>query len=369
MISKNITELAEIHSDEYYFAHHALGHSSIARFMREGFSCIPHLFENVESDSLRFGSLLDCLLTDSYQSFKSRYFIQKYAYNKDTDYYKVADALFKKFSEVEWDNISSEDKLSVRNETGAWSKLVKEETIIAKIDKECKAIFNDLKESKGKTLISYQEYQDAKNCMDAVYSNPMTAFFFIPWNELTKEQKEEARKCIAEYRNLPDDAPDPYKRYFQLQFYTTMYGVDVKIKPDIFMVNEEAKKVIPIDLKSSSFPEWDFAKRFIDLNYMSQANMYSRVLRHIFDNSEYKDYIITDFYFCVVCPTTLTPLAFKFKENFTEGDFTIGKYKFKDPFPYAVKLSNYLKNLNTYRVPTYIKEKGVNDLSSLIENL
>ena len=123
------------------------------------------------------------------------------------------------------------------------------------------------------------------------------------------------------------------------------------------------------DLKTTSLPEYEFHKRFIELNYNSQANMYTRLIQHRLKGTPFEEYDITSFFFVVVNRETLTPLLFEWNRNKEVGDFNIGKIRFKDPIKVAKELDFYLKNQVNITVPVFINKEKRNSLTELIERL
>lgn len=370
----DIRRLGVVQSDEKYFSNPALGHSQIARFIKEGFACIKKMFEpQEEKDCFIFGGLLDCMLT-SPDELRNRYIIQSSFYSKDTDGYAIACKLFELHKDKEFNDIPTDDIVKIKEELNAWKSYKDPEKIRKRAEDDCKNIFNDMKVSYGRTLVTPKQWSDATNCVEAIMKNPYTRFFFKPWEQLTPDEKKESRNVFAFYRNLKDTDVDPFTRYYQVQFFTELDGVNVKCKPDILLCNYSEKKILLVDLKSSSFPEIQFVhKAFLDLNYMSEANLYSRIIEKLIrQDNEYKDFIISDFQFCVVCPETLTPLVYSFDENLTVGDFCIEgskrNYYFKDPVNAAKRLQYYLDHPEI-DVPDYLTKYSSNSVKSFLQNM
>ena len=72
---KSLKDISWQVSEEEYRADPALSYSTLARFNREGFDNIEHLFDRTESPSLLFGSLVDCLMTGNTEEFNSRFLV------------------------------------------------------------------------------------------------------------------------------------------------------------------------------------------------------------------------------------------------------------------------------------------------------
>lgn len=340
-IKPDITKLGVIQSDELYFSNPAYGHSTLCRFERDGFKALKHLYDPLDSPSILFGHMVDCMLTEGMKAFHDQFHMQQFAYTKDSDQYRIAEKLSVAFPDVEWENVPDESKLAARIELDAWKNLKVEDTILRKINENCSKIFDDIKDSKGKVSCTWEDYNDAKACVDAVLNEPSTAFFF--------------------------KGDDKIERHFQLQFFEEFNGVPVKCKPDMLLVDHENKRVTIGDLKTTSFPEYEFYKPFVNFGYMTQANMYTRIIRKRMDSDPvFKEYKINPFFFVPVNRETLTPILFHTDMNHKEGDFQIGKIKFRDPFTVAKELHDY-ECQKGIKVPTYINEHKRNSLDSLIE--
>ena len=115
---------------------------------------------------------------------------------------------------------------------------------------------------------------------------------------------------------------------------------------DLLIVFHDNKLIVPIDLKTSSKPEWDFYKSFIEWGYGCQARLYWRLIRYNMDQDEYfKDFKLADYRFIVINKKTLTPLVWVFDNTQTEGDIILKDGTvIRDPFTVGEELNNYLVN-------------------------
>ena len=60
---KSLKEISWQCTEEKYRKDPAISYSTLARFDREGFNNLGHLYDKVESPSLTFGSVVDTLIT------------------------------------------------------------------------------------------------------------------------------------------------------------------------------------------------------------------------------------------------------------------------------------------------------------------
>ena len=114
-----------------------------------------------------------------------------------------------------------------------------------------------------------------------------------------------------------DDSPfdDNVQRFYQLKFKSTLQGIDFRCMADELIVVHNKKIVVPIDLKTSSKPEWDFYNSFIDWRYDIQARLYWKVIRDNMDKDPYSvppgpEAILSATSFC-----TITMMDSRFKSS------------------------------------------------------
>ena len=91
-MKKSLYDISWRVSESQYRDDPALSYSIIAKYAREGFNNLSTLFDRVESPSLLFGSVVDCLMTDR-DSFDSLYSVCNFPDIKDSDK-KVVDLLW-----------------------------------------------------------------------------------------------------------------------------------------------------------------------------------------------------------------------------------------------------------------------------------
>ena len=83
MESKQLSDIAWNVSEETYRQDPAISYSTLAKFEREGFNGINHLFDRIETPSLLFGSIVDCLITDK-DNFDNLYFVADFPEIQDS---------------------------------------------------------------------------------------------------------------------------------------------------------------------------------------------------------------------------------------------------------------------------------------------
>lgn len=139
----------------------------------------------------------------------------------------------------------------------------------------------------------------------------------------------------------------------------------------LIIAQHDKKVIIPVDLKTSSKPEWDFYKSFIEWRYDVQSRLYFRIIKAAIEKDDYfKDFTLMPYKFIVVNKNTLTPLVWEFPLTDSIGTITTGKnnsIELRDPCTIGEELSYYLK----YRpkVPNEISISGVNNLSNWLNKI
>ena len=131
---------------------------------------------------------------------------------------------------------------------------------------------------------------------------------------------------------------------------------------DLILVDYNKKTITPIDLKTSSKPEWEFYKSFIEYNYQIQARLYWRIIRDNLSRDPYfKDFTLLDYRFIVVNRKTLTPLSWKCDFTTKIGDIEFEHAILRDPEDIGKELTEYLTSNN--KVPIGININETNSLS------
>ena len=339
MIQNTIDKISWNVSEEEYRNNESLSYSTISSYSKLGFKGIEKLFDKIESPSLTFGSCVDSLITGGEDEFNGKFSV--------LDLPKLSQTLIditKSLPLEGYENINEVPDnmiLSIANDN-QYQQNWNDQTRINKIRTLCSDYYNALKSSSGKIIITNDMYQEVLACVRVLKESTSTINWFAK-----------------------DSVFDNVRRYYQLKFITNLNGVMYRCMIDELLVDYDSKTIYPIDLKTSSFPEYDFPQHFVDYNYHMQARLYYRILSKVLSEDEYfKDFKIEDFRFIVVCKTTLNPLVWKFDKTKEYGDLNIGDYILKDPEIIGKELQHYL----TYKpiVPDGIKLFEDNDICEFL---
>ena len=336
-------------TEEEYRADPALSYSTIAKFAREGFNKLDTLFDRVETPSLTFGSAVDALITGSEEEFNSRFMVADFPAIPDSIVTMVK-ALFSNsfMTHRNLADIPDGDIIALSEEL-SYQKNWKPETRARVIKEQGAEYYRLLYAAQTKTILDQGTYNEVLAAVDALRNSESTKFFFAP--------------------NSPFN--DNTVREYQLKFKATLDGIDFRCMADLILVDHVNKIIYPIDLKTSSHPEWEFFLSFVQWRYDIQGRLYWRIIRHNLDKSPvFKDYKLANYTFVVVNRKTLTPLAWEFMNTKAKGILIYGdddSIKLEDPFSIARVLKGYLDNRPS--VPEGIVQVGKNNLDDWLNTM
>lgn len=338
-MNKSLKDISWLVSEEVYREDPALSYSTLAKFKRSGFNELSHLFDRIETPSLTFGSAVDSIITGGEEEFNSRFLVAEFPAIPDS-IVAIVKELFTSYigSFCEITDIPDKDIINTASKFN-YQNNWKPETR-AKVIKEKGAVYYQLLQlSKDKTILDTQTYEDVCKTVDVLRSSEATKWYFA------------------------EDSPfENIERLYQLKFKATLDGVDYRCMADLIIVDYDRKVIIPVDLKTSGKPEWDFYKSFVDWDYQIQARLYWRIIRDNLDRDPYfKDFILLDYRFIVANRKTLTPLVWDCEFTQETGDITIGDTSFIDPENIGRELSIYLTSNRS--VPIGINTTVVNSLT------
>lgn len=321
MIEKSLSTLALQITEAEYRKDPALSFSTISKFDREGFDKLAELNEEFTTPSLVFGSAVDCWITEGIEAFTERFTVADIP-NIQPAVKSIVEALFEANSTL-YTTLSSVPREAIEEQINiaAWQPRWNMDTKVEKILEQGDVLYTFMQESKGKTILPMQVYQEVERCVFTLKTSDTTKFYF-------NEEDEDV------------------ERLYQLKFKKNLNGVEYRCMMDECIVDHKNKIIIPIDLKTSSKKEWNFFKSFIKWNYHMQARLYYRLLLEtIKDDAYFKDFTILDYRFIVINKESLTPLVWEFPMTKVFGDIPFGKenaYVMHDPELVGRTLRKYL---------------------------
>lgn len=332
-----------------YRADPALSYSTLARYEREGFNNLEHLFDKLETPSLTFGSAVDALITGGQEEFDKNFMVAEFPAIPDS-IVTIVKELFQWCHSTNRTLESIKDDFVIKiaskyNYQNNW----KPETRAKVIKEKGSEYYNLMYVAGDRTILDTNTYQDVCNAVKALIESESTKFYFA--------------------ENNPFE-PD-IQRFYQLKFKGEFGGIAYRNMADLLLLNHKEKWIKPVDLKTSGKPEWDFYKSFIDFRYDIQARLYWAIIRQNMDKDEYfKDFKLLDYDFIVVNRKTLTPLVWTCPFTQAKGTLTFGEgghIRFRSPFEIGEELHYYLSSRP--KVPTGIKETQSNNIEDWLNKL
>lgn len=201
---KSLYDISWQCTEKEYRDDKAYSYSTLAKFEREGFNNLDKLFDKVESPSLLFGSVVDCLMTDGQEEFDRRFLVADFPELPDSQK-KVVEYLHRMFNKsysslADFDNRTIMDISEVLQFQLNW----KPETRARVIKENGGEYYDLLTLAEGKTVISQSLYNDALACVDALRTSEATKFFFEKDNPFDKDlERLYQLKFRGEYDGIP----------------------------------------------------------------------------------------------------------------------------------------------------------------------
>lgn len=334
-----------------YRADPALSYSTLSRFSKEGFHKLDTLFEHFSTPSTVFGSLVDTLITGTKEEFDNNYLIANIKLDSDTAtiikaIYDIHKDTFKHFLQIPTIHVSQIAKKCGFWPADKWSDEARYNGLLKKAN--VVDYYDFLHESDGKIVITTEQYQDARQCVQALKTSEVTRFYFAE-----------------------NQSNHPIQRYYQLKFKFSFDNVEYRSMIDLILVDYKSKRIYPIDLKTSSAFEDEFYYSFVKWNYQIQGRLYYRNLKYNLEQDDYfKDFEIEDYTFIVINKNNLVPLTWRYSDTKEYGTLYYGRNKqivCPDPYHLGNELSYYLKN--KCKVPVGILTNRTNDLVHYLKTI
>lgn len=349
MERKSLKDISLDISEEEYRTDHALSYSILAKYEREGFNNLNKLFDKIETPSLTFGSAVDSIITGGQEEFDDRFMVAEFPSIPES-IIKIIQSIFKQYSNsYRYFGDIPNELIIMETEKQQYQLNWKPETRAKVIKEKGQEYYSLLYVASDKTIIDSTTYQAVCNTVKALKESVATEFYFAENNPFESN----------------------IERFYQLKFKSCLEGIQYRCMSDLLIVLHNEKKIIPVDLKTSSKTEWDFYKSFIDWNYQIQSRLYWRIIRDNMDKDSYfKDFELSDYRFIVANRKTLNPLVWKFNKTKEKGTLYYGKNKqieLRDPFDIAFELNNYLKT--NPKVPNGIMENTYNSLDEWLNKM
>lgn len=251
----------------------------------------------VDTESLTLGSLVDTLLT-SPEEFDSRY----YVYDKEAPTGQMLQFCKEVFKlQHSSGPISYEDMFGEAYKNVGF-KRDKLESIIKRYETEGKDYTECLNNSIGKEVISSVVLDKAKRLVSELKANPYTRLIV---NIKNNENVEVINQLVLNSEWEKDGIKLPLKACL-----------------DKVIIDHKKKRIIPIDIKTSS-DSTHFSNSVYKYKYYRQGSFYKYMLESYIKERGLEDYVVTDFLF-LVCSTTSYDNHFFYK--LSGNDIKVARY-------------------------------------------
>lgn len=337
-MNKNLYNISWQVKETTYREDKALSYSNLSTFNREGFSKLDSLFDPISGPSLTFGSMVDILLTEGLDVYNDTFMVAEIPV-LTASRLDIAEELFNTYKDQHklLESIGKESILAVADKVNFqtnWNN----NTRVKKIIEECSDYYNLMVQAKDKIIVSREDHQAAIDCVQALRNSKATSHFFTP----------------PLFSNI--------ENFYQLKFLGKYEDIEVKCMLDLCVVDHENKIIVPVDIKTTFYPEAEFPKAFLKWNYWIQAQLYWYILRQNLDNDPYfKDFELKDFTFLVVSRNHLNPLVWQYPDTKAEVDLEYGdNFKCRNWRKILKELHYYLTEKPKF--PIGIKEEGSNNI-------
>lgn len=348
---KSLIDLSWQVDEPTYRANPAISYSTISTYARGGHKVIPNLFDKKEGAALRFGGLVDTMLTEP-EEIKDKYFFADFPSVTDT-IQKIVKSIYGLFGENyrSLDLVPFDGMLNAINYHEYYTNW-KPETRVNDIIKKGNEYYQILFLAGDKPIISSEEKANAEACVSTLRTHPFTKEMF-------------------------DINPfeDEIEKHFQLKFllqesdHRLLEGLGpIRCMFDLIIVDHKNKIIKPCDLKTTGKDESSFEESFLTWRYDLQATMYSFILYSIIQKDPYfKDFKVEPFSFIVINKVNLAPMIWVYKDNLTIKNKVdkVSNTLYKNWWNLLQELKWYL-NTQKYEYP---KEAYENNGVLMIENL
>lgn len=341
---KRLSDIAWPVDEPTYRADPALSYSNIAKYEREGrFSALPTLFDKTSSPSLIFGSMVDTLMTGSEEEFRNNFIVVDDPGLSDS-LKEITLKLHDLWHDSKFDDIPDDVLADIGKQCNYYANDKYTAYRVRLIKENCKPYFNTLCIAEEKTVVTSEDVEDARRCVQALKTNPFTEFYF---------------------RN-DDPFSTEIQRFYQLKFKGEYNGVMYRCMADLIVVDNERKTIQPCDLKTSSHNEWEFPKSLQQWRYDIQARLYWRLIKKtVMEDPDFKDYKVLPYKFIVVNRKNCKPMVWDFPLTEASGQLEISTPSgyhiiWRDPYDIGQELNKYLHEEFNYPAGTKSSQDIVN---------
>lgn len=292
---KSLKDISWLVDETTYRNDNALSYSKLSSFFKQGPKALIST-EKVDTPALRFGSLVDTILTAP-EEFDDKFYVADIDKFSDT-IRKIVEDLFN--PEIESIGLIDDATILMVLDNYQYQTNWKSQTRIDKVVALGEDYYTVLRYSTDKIVISPKEFEEAQQCVMTLKTHPFTYQIF--------------------------DCNEDEEIFYQLKFKHTSGQINVRIMTDVIKVNHKEKWIQPYDLKTTGKNEEEFEKSFVDWNYWIQSGMYARVIaKNVAKDDYFSEFNILPFKFIVINRANLTPLVWEVNEVYI-WDEIVKKY-------------------------------------------
>lgn len=360
-IIKDFADISWQVTEPEYRADRAVSYSTLATFARDGIKGLCRVIkgEKLSTASLRHGSLVDTMLTDS-ENFDNLYLVAKYKAPSE-NVKQILDLIWERSEKevVNLDKLSTDLLTECINQIGYGGDNWRAETKIKKIKEEGAGYFKmiPLVENSDRTLVSQEEYDMAEKCVSTLKEHPYTKWLFDGSNPNIKVYYQLKFKMSFDGNINNVQKPLAWKDQF-------LEEDTIRCMFDIIVVNYERKLICPIDLKTTFHAEEDFELSIQDWHYDLQATMYSYILRNICSQDDYfRDFMVVPFRFLPINKFHLNPQFYVYSSSTVNTQEVFIDYNNKVHAPwydYLSKVRWHIANQEFNYNKSTVEKRGIN---------
>lgn len=184
---KELKDIAWNISEEDYRKDPALSYSTLARYEREGFNNLEHLFDKLETPSLTFGSAVDAIITGGQEEFDKGFMVAEFPSTPDS-ITKMVKSLFSQYGDSYRSLITIPDDAIIKEtEYQGYQMNWKPETRAKVIKEKGSEYYNLMYVAGDRTILDTNTYQDVCNAVRALKESEATKFYFAENNPFEPE--------------------------------------------------------------------------------------------------------------------------------------------------------------------------------------
>jgi hypothetical protein len=284
-----VKEKKQVYTEKEYRKAEGINYSLLSAIDRDPKSTLR---ETQPTDAMTKGSVVDCLLTNG--DFDKDYYVMEEAPPKSAQMLAYIEAMLKEHNHARAQKLSG-----YQNEVSQ-----------PKWEKEGKPYYTALAQSRGKTVISYDDYTQCMSVANTLRSNRYTSFAF--------------REDYPDYIDIKD----------QLIIFFDVNGNKCKAMLDKVYIHHEDREISPIDIKTTGKSVKQFQSSYLSFRYYIQAAFYTEAIRQWADANGMGDYKILPFTFIVAEMADYNaPMLYEVSEK----DLFIGQYGGRTKYGNPVK--------------------------------